>query len=98
MLKYKFFKQKPMMFGSNYIYIEFMSDINYSSNFPFYIIDNFDSNDTIFKLYDLPKYAMIKFKGTGNDIDLSYNILKVALNSTEWNVFINKIRLEKINK
>jgi len=74
-----------MLYGSKFIYIEFLSG-NLKSSLPTYIIENISSSEITATNYLLPKYLMIKFRGKESDIDQAYNILKLALNSKEWNV------------
>jgi len=40
---------------------------------------------------------MLKFRGKDTDIDQAYNILKLTLNSKEWNVYIKKIKSIRIH-
>jgi hypothetical protein len=80
-----------MLMGSNYIYIE-LETKNYKNNLPRYIIDNHDSNYIDSVNYMLPNYTMIKFRDKGSNIDESYNIFKMILNSRDWNV--NVINIE----
>jgi hypothetical protein len=74
-----------MLYGSKYIYIEFLGG-NLKSSLPTYILENISSSEIAATNYLLPKYLMIKFRGKESDIDQAYNILKLALNSKEWNV------------
>jgi hypothetical protein len=75
-----------MVYGSNYIYVEFNTGINYRSSLPIYIIENFPPDVLASSTYRLPKYIMIKFRGKESDIDQTYNLLKIALKGMEWNV------------
>jgi hypothetical protein len=74
-----------MLYGSKYIYVEFISG-NLKSFLPTYIYENISSSDIAATYYLIPKYLMIKFRGKESDIDQTYNILKLALNSKEWSV------------
>ena len=56
------------------------------NKFPQYIIDNHDKNSLINTNYQLPGYVMLKFRDKNSNIDEAYNILKILLNSKEWNV------------
>ena len=75
-----------MIIGSNYIYVEFITGINYKSNLPNYVIENLSPEEISSSNYRLPKYIMIKFRAKESNIDQSYNILKIALNGKEWKV------------
>ncbi len=75
-----------MLIGSNYIYVEFLKNINFKTSLPNYIIENFTPDELISINYSLPKYIMLKYRGKESNIDQSYSILKIALNSKEWNV------------
>ncbi len=86
--QYNILYQKPLLYGSNYIYIEF-SNFNPKSYLPNYIMENIPSSEIAATTYQLPKYFMVKFRGKDSDIDQAYNILKLTLNSKEWNVCIH---------
>ena len=75
-----------MVYGSNYIYVEFFQNLDFKSILPAYVIENFPSDVLATSVYKLPKYIMIKFRGKDFDIDKTYEIFKIALKGQEWNV------------
>lgn len=79
------------MYGSNYIYVEFQKNLDYKLFLPNYLTENLSNTEFNSITYNLPKYIMIKFKGKHDNIDLSYDILKLALNNKDWDVKKNKI-------
>lgn len=75
-----------MIYGSNYIYIDFKSG-NYKASLPTYIVENIPSQDIASTFYQLPRYLMLKFRGKDSNIDQAHNILKMVISSKEWNVY-----------
>ena len=65
-------------------------------NIPNYILENFSPEQLSLVSYTLPKYAMIKFRGKDSNIDQSYNIFKIGLNSKEWNVIWINLLIDKL--
>ncbi len=53
---------------------------------PNYILENFNTDELTSISYTLPQYVMIKFRGKDSNIDHTYSIFKIGLNSREWNV------------
>jgi hypothetical protein len=79
--------KKTILYGSSYIYLEFHKT-NLKGNLPKYILENFAASEITSVNYQLPDYSMLKFRGKDSNIDENYNILKIALNSKEWEVNI----------
>lgn len=77
--------KKPILRGSNYIYIE-LNYANLKNNLPKYILDNYSPGELQATNYNLPKYTMIKFRDKLSNIDEAYNVMKINLSGREWKV------------
>jgi hypothetical protein len=56
------------------------------NNLPLYVSLNYSNNEIEGSNYHLPGYIMIKFRSKEGNIDEAHEVLKIALNSKEWNV------------
>lgn len=75
-----------MLYGSNYIYLEFISDAK--KQLGRYILENIPMNEIQSINLRLPKYVMLKFRSKDANIEETYNVLKIAMNPKDWNVRI----------
>ena len=84
--------KKPFFssYHSSYIQCDLQSTIYLGGDCPRYIYDNFPQTEIINTNYTLPEYIQIKFKHNPQDLDNSYNFLKIAIKGKEWEIKFKK--------